>query len=392
MKTGEKKLSEDFLAKLQWHTVFLLNQGWFFLLIFRICSHIFHITVQKCCSKNAPFFSCQYEFAAKWFFISSSMLRAPPLRCSPLTLAGWHNWTSSCLWLVLRSVLISFFPLHRIFINQEPSKGNRRVPYRIPSSIMDRKNNSSDKRSGQSDAPPKIHRRIPEKNFKCSECDERFSAVDNLSLHKRIAHGKDKELKCLYCPKRFTGHTSLEYHHQIVHLREKKFKGHSHGEPSGQTENLKVHHQSDHLEHKDQMCDKSVGESDDLKIQKQTPNLEETIFKCSECDKSFIDSSVLKLHQRKHHAKVQKVQKYHRSFGPTGLLKIRVQTVPVQAEPKKEAKRNFKCPMCGERFEQAKTLKLHKLAHHHQKKYKWQIHGVKSRINVFSTVYIESLL
>ena len=45
----------------------------------------------------------------------------------------------------------------------------------------------------------------------CSDCGKKYSRLDSLSVHKRVAH-EDNFIPCEFCPQRFSTQQALERH------------------------------------------------------------------------------------------------------------------------------------------------------------------------------------
>ena len=106
------------------------------------------------------------------------------------------------------------------------------------------------------------------------ECMKPFASKENLRVHLKTAHQKEKNYKCDKCEKSFGQFSSLDRHLTTVHLKEKNYKCEQCGKYFGQIATLKRHFENVH-----------EG------IRK---------YKCNECPAVFAEKRQLEKHSLKH--------------------------------------------------------------------------------------------
>ena len=164
---------------------------------------------------------------------------------------------------------------------------------------------------------------VVDKEFKCAQCDKKFSGASSLSRHIKT-HSNIKPFKCDECEKVFSRLSSLK-RHKNSHTAEKPFKC--------------------------QVCGWSFIQNSDLKIHERTHTGEKP-FPCDRCEKAFGCKKRLRAHYRMHTGeKPYKCPQCEKSFS---MRKNVIQHIRIHT-----GERPYTCEVCKKNFRHQHTLKKH---------------------------------
>lgn len=137
----------------------------------------------------------------------------------------------------------------------------------------------------------------PSHNFQCHICDKRFTTKGNMTRHT-VTHTGARPFKCKFCGSQFSRRSHLDSHNTTI-LHDK----------------IKIH--------ECEICKKRFVSKRDVS-QHMNRHTDDRPFKCSQCPKSYCDSSNLLEHTKIH------------------------------SEP------TYACEFCGKKFKQLQSLKKHR--------------------------------
>lgn len=245
-----------------------------------------------------------------------------------------------------------------------------------------------------------------EKFGSCPYCGKKFFSPFNLERHKRI-HENKREHKCKLCSKAFNDKSDLR-RHQLTHLGHKPFEcevceGHF-TKKSDLTRHRKTH--SDVWELKCKYCSKRFYRKDALiahrKVHLKNEEEDEQVFKytcscglgfnelgpfethvikmshkklftCEVCQNCYINSDLLKKHERYHQERMYICGDCDKAFAHScDLVKHRrIHT----------GERPYLCPACGKTFIRSTHLKSHmKNMHENSKKKGQKVKAEKEKV------------
>ncbi len=231
----------------------------------------------------------------------------------------------------------------------------------------------------------KVHEPSPNAiSYPCDSCSRSFSTRNKLIKHKRV-HVDNLPLKCAYCDKRFV-RTDLKIIHERGHTGEKPFTCEKCNRSFTTKSSLKIHTAS-HLGLKNyhcQYCEKSFVRKDSLNKHLTSHGIgKQEIIKCQICSQVFPTEYYLKVHKKQNHLPPSKPVKYHcRVCSKTYSKKVSFQyhmkthsaskaykcstcnlSFPTKGRlgthSKIHADRHIACVMCGHKFLNNSSLRIH---------------------------------
>lgn len=175
------------------------------------------------------------------------------------------------------------------------------------------------------------------KPFECEVCEISFTKKGDLTRHRKT-HSDVWELKCKYCSKRFYRKDAL-----IAHR--------------------KVHMKFDEIEEEifKFTCSCGLGFNEQVPFENHLANMgHKKLFMCEVCQNCYINSDLLKKHERYHQERMYICGDCNKAFAHScDLVKHRrIHT----------GERPYLCPVCGRTFIRSTHLKSHMKNMHEKKK------------------------
>lgn len=208
---------------------------------------------------------------------------------------------------------------------------------------------------------PKLQMKVPKKTYTCEFCNEIFGSERNFRNHQFQMYGI-AIYKCDKCNKSYKTADSLKRHF-LTHLKvkfscefcneifrsEKKFRIH-------QFKRYGVAH------YKCSVCEKGFINADTLKRHSFTHlRVEDRPFECNVCGAKFADKLNCAVHVRRHTKKyIHECKDCGKTFATTTELKMHMRC--------HSSERPFVCDECGESFKLLKVFKNHQNSRHFKKK------------------------
>ncbi|XP_021699019.1 zinc finger protein 33A isoform X1 [Aedes aegypti] len=176
-----------------------------------------------------------------------------------------------------------------------------------------------------------IHRRMhtgemPVKKYSCSVCDKKCIRLSELKIHLKT-HWKKLPHACTLCTERFAEITNYYEHIKSQHKTEISLQEYI--DMIAQNENAELIVQGD----------------------EETITVDDGLYRCMVCLKTFKTEKLLKKHKRKLHPKVFVCASCPKQFLYKSLLDKHAR-VHTQEKP-------FKCPQCNTSFSQKVNLEVH---------------------------------
>ena len=150
---------------------------------------------------------------------------------------------------------------------EDLNKSGQRIQVLLKCEICDKEYKS---KQGLGNHFKNVHNFNLIKEHQCNICQSGFDFQSQLTLHMKIAHGKENHPKCDSCGKKFSRADNLKTHINLVHNGQKDYKCDSCGKSLSTAQYLKIHINSVHNSQKD--------------------------YKCNSCGKSFSQAANLKRH------------------------------------------------------------------------------------------------
>ncbi|XP_021962528.1 zinc finger protein 85 isoform X1 [Folsomia candida] len=178
-----------------------------------------------------------------------------------------------------------------------------------------------------------------EKKYSCGKCPKKFCLIENFHRHVNL-HRFDatKPFVCDLCDLRFYDAASLEQHGTTHTRKVKRFKC--------------------------DQCGKTLANRQTLDRHIRSHTREKT-EKCPHCEETFFDKITMKRHIAVNHSTTGRLYSCHLCakafYLPTD--------VKYHIERRHEGKRQCKCDMCDETFQQISSLQSHKIKVHGQDRY-----------------------
>ncbi|KAK5650463.1 hypothetical protein RI129_001492 [Pyrocoelia pectoralis] len=202
-----------------------------------------------------------------------------------------------------------------------------------------------------------------EKRYKCSQCEKKFFAQSELTIHIR-KHTGERPLICSTCQKRFADPRSLAKHNKI-HIGEKKFACDICQKKFIHSYSLTTHRRV-HTGEKPfvcSVCGHSYSTSTQLTLHTRT-HTQEKPYMCTVCPKAFASGSGLATHQITHTG----IRKYICSICGKGS-----RTSPDLAAHLRThtGEKPFECriPNCNKRYKTHSQLSAHLRSHTGEKRH-----------------------
>ena len=158
-----------------------------------------------------------------------------------------------------------------------------------------------------------VKQQLPIKTFDCDQCDKKYRANKDLTIHKRI-HSGETPFVCQTCSKGFRSGSLLRAHMQTH--GDKKHTCEFCGRLFLRRTSLLSHKKLVHYEKI--LIDGGVEES----VAKQLVCTSRKTYECDECDKKYLSNKDLTIHKRLHTGDAPFVcQTCGKAFRASGLLK-----------------------------------------------------------------------
>ena len=233
----------------------------------------------------------------------------------------------------------------------------------------------------------KRHERLPvgEKRYKCRQCGECFSRIENLVRHRKSHKDDIQRFQCKKCEKYFTTKDHCQRHEETVHSTEKPFQCRQCGKRFNRADVLAKHCKISHSQY--EQCGRSFSNAGILASHKLRAHNLLQRYKCNYCGKSFSNAANFRQHKQIHaEVKRPKCEQCGKRFTNAGNLAMHIKTHQKSfrhkddrkdlngAANRKEHKQihsrenRHKCEQCGRRFTNAGNLAMHSKAH--QKSFK----------------------
>ena len=201
------------------------------------------------------------------------------------------------------------------------------------------------------------------KQYQCNQCDRRFQLSCTLERHTRNVHTKREREKCPYCKKTFKNNRSLDEHKRTKHRDHKKqYECKQCNQVFQYILELRRHTNSIHLtkpywECLD--CKKTFKSKSALGEHKKREHGDcEKLYKCSQCNDTFVYLSRLQQHAISHTDKRDhECSVCHKTYVYISALNRHIATKHSNKE------KPFICEECGSKFFFTNSLKKHKLTH-----------------------------
>lgn len=213
-------------------------------------------------------------------------------------------------------------------------------------------------------------------SVQCNMRNKKYQTKQNLSVHKRTAHGPKKH-NCKVCAASFPHPKDLNRHEQTKqHIKKKSAVGDSLPNPTGNDKKNTKHPCSKcnrtfsrqcQLENHEKLHD--VTSNEDQPLGAESKELE---WQCNICSKSFADKEKLRLHKRHHKPKNLECHICGKPFLFSFSLNRHTKTHDVdhkrsRAYDESNAAGPFYCDICQKQFRLRTTMRWHRI----------QVHGPK---------------
>ncbi|XP_059053124.1 gastrula zinc finger protein XlCGF57.1-like [Achroia grisella] len=219
----------------------------------------------------------------------------------------------------------------------------------------------------------------------CEICDAKFTRKDNLQVHLRVQHIMKKGFFCKFCQYTTKSFSKLVKHWQEQHLESYKFEcdhcGKTTSSRAAMAKHLEIHGEKSH--HCD-VCGYSTYTAEVLRRHTLT-HANEKPYKCTLCDKSFIQRSQLQRHLEKHvgnrcsvcdcnfntksglliHIREHEgLQKLICPFGDCNYKKVFSNEQSLNAHIKTHLdEKSYACEVCGKQFHTEVNMQRHVSTH-----------------------------
>ncbi|XP_046574735.1 zinc finger protein 567-like [Haliotis rubra] len=232
------------------------------------------------------------------------------------------------------------------------------------------------------------HREIPEMNFECGVCELTFTEAISLNGHLHTHEGK-KHFQCKLCEKTFKSSKSLENHsqkmhqetfkckicakqfrkqisldaHSKLHVKRQRFGCKKCGKRFSKLIDMRIHLKT----HKRWKC-RSCGEIFETRTELlEHKVVHETMYECANCDFTCISEAVIKTHMMSHEET--------KSFSCSECDKSYKSLKWLQNHCEKSHRKQYKCDVCSEEFEDVASLSSHSKLHTSEDNFKCEACG-----------------
>lgn len=220
---------------------------------------------------------------------------------------------------------------------------------------------------------------------RCKYCPELFESKAQRSIHVRT-HVYDKPFSCVNCQKTFSTQVSLKKH-QMNHTAVRAFQcdvcGKTFRRNTGLRRHRLVHTCSVDKHFKCQNCEKSFVDKSSLKSHEKTQHKTWT-FACHFCPKRFKALSVMRVHAKIHtRAKTHACSKCTLKFGTPLELKMHNRNHWKEEQKENVTLEENQCKVCGDKFTHKSSLCAHERTHSGEMPY--QCTTCQRRFTYYST-------